>query len=146
MKTMRASLLIAPLAAIVVALSALAPALAQDRHGHDDRDRGGEFRHDRGRDHDGWRDHDVRRFRDHDFAVWRGGRWFHARHEGRFGWWWVAGGTWYFYPAPIYPYPDPLVPAYATPGAPVWYFCPTAQVYYPYVPSCPVPWQVVPAQ
>jgi hypothetical protein len=27
----------------------------------------------------------------------------------------------------------------------VWYFCQPAKTYYPYVQSCSVPWQVVPA-
>src|SRR5512142_2931843 len=75
-----------------------------------------------------WRDHrggpppvarferrgDAHRFRDRDFARWREGHWVHRRHLGRVGWWWVAGGTWYFYPAPVYPYPEP----YAVPSAP----------------------------
>jgi hypothetical protein len=119
-------------------LATIAPALAQDRGRHEGRER--EFR-----DRD-WHDRDIRRFRDHDFERWRGGRWFHGRHEGRLGWWWVVGPGWYFYPAPIYPYPDPYTPPYAASGAPAWYFCPPAQAYYPYVASCPVPWQIVPAQ
>lgn len=93
-----------------------------------------------------WHDHDIGHFRDHDLAYWRGGHWFHGYHEGRLGWWWMVGGAWYFYPAPIYPYPNPYVPPYAAPGAPAWYYCPPAQSYYPYVPTCPVPWQVVPAR
>jgi hypothetical protein len=27
-----------------------------------------------------------------------------------------------------------------------WYLCPTANAYYPNTPSCPVPWQLVPAR
>ena len=27
-----------------------------------------------------------------------------------------------------------------------WYLCPTANAYYPNIPSCPVPWQLVPAR
>jgi hypothetical protein len=145
--TMRARIF-SSLLALSVALSLAAPAFAQERwhddYHHDDYDHHGEFRHD-----GWWRDHDIHHFRDHDFALWRQGQWFHARHDGRFGWWWVVGGVWYFYPAPIYPYPDPLVPAYTTasaPAAPAWYFCQPSQAYYPYVPTCPVPWQVVPAQ
>jgi hypothetical protein len=139
------SRIFASLTATVLALSTVAPAFAQDRHDEDRRDFHHDDRHDDFHRHDGFRDHDPRHFHDHDFAVWRGGHWFHGRHDGRRGWWWMVGPTWYFYPAPIYPYPDPLVPAYATPGASAWYFCPPAQAYYPYVPSCPVPWQVVPA-
>lgn len=126
------------IAAAALALIALSPAMAQDRGRHEGRER--EWR---GGD---WRDRDIHRFRDHDFDRWRGGRWIHARHGGRFGWWWVVGPSWYFYPAPVYPYPDPYIPPYAAPGAPAWYFCPPAQAYYPYVASCPVPWQIVPAQ
>jgi hypothetical protein len=107
-----------------------------------------QFRHDDGRHGDfrrdaGWRDRDH--FRGHDFDHWRGGHWFHGRHDGRLGWWWLAGAGWYYYPQPIYPYPDPSAP-YAAPDASAWYYCPPAQSYYPYVDSCPVPWQIVPAQ
>ena len=59
-------------------------------------------------------------------------------------------GEWYFYPAPIYPYPDPYVPpgaAVAAPPAPTplqyWYYCPSAQAYYPYVSACPEGWTPV---
>jgi hypothetical protein len=45
------------------------------------------------------------------------------------------------YPQAVYPYPDPYV---AAPGAAVWYFCPALNNYYPYVASCPGPWQIVP--
>jgi hypothetical protein len=120
-------------------LGTLSPALAEERRHDGDRHR--EFHRDRD-----WRDRDIHRFRDHDFDRWRGGRWFRGRHEGRFGWWWTVGPAWYFYPRPIYPFPDPYVPAYAAPGAPGWYYCPPAGNYYPYVPACPVPWQLVPPQ
>lgn len=130
--------LIASCVFAALALWSVAPAIADERH---DRGERGEFR--RG---EGWHDRDIHRFRDHDFGVWRSGRWVHGRHEGRAGWWWVIGPSWYFYPAPIYPYPDPYVPPYAASGASAWYYCPSAGAYYPYVASCPVPWQVVPAQ
>ena len=125
----------------VLALTALsaAPAPAQERR-HEERWRE-ERRHD-----EGWRDRDIRRFRDHDFDRWHGGRWVHGRHGGRLGWWWIVGPTWYFYPRPIYPSPDPYVPPYVAPGASAWYYCPPAQSYYPYVATCPVPWQIVPTQ
>ncbi len=37
--------------------------------------------------------------------MWRGGRWNNTCFAGRCGWWWFAGGSWYFYERPIYPYP-----------------------------------------
>ncbi len=109
--------------------------------------------------HDGPAFHgDIGRFHEHDWALWYGGRWEHGYHGGRLGWWWVAGGLWYFYPFPVYPYPDPFVPPVllpaptAEPGplppAPTpshWYYCNSARGYYPYVTSCPEPWQAVPA-
>jgi hypothetical protein len=127
------------LAAGAVAIGAIAPALADDFRHHDDR---------RFEERHGWRDRDIHQFRDRDFASWQHGRWVHARHDGRFGWWWIVGDTWYFYPRPVYPFPDPyLPPVVAGPRvANAWYFCPPAQTYYPYVATCPVPWQVVPAQ
>lgn len=115
---------------------------------------------------------DIRHFRGHDFGLWRGGHWNHGWHNGRSGWWWVAGGIWYFYPVPVYPYPDPYIPpivvedsppptvevqqppaeapppagASAEPPTPQdWYYCESAKGYYPYVPSCPSGWKTVPA-
>jgi hypothetical protein len=110
----------------------------------------------------GWHG-DIRHFHEHDFVVWRGGRWIHGWHTGRFGWWWVipggwwvSPGGWYFYPAPIYPYPDPYVPpiiavqpappvAQAQPQTQSWYYCDRPSGYYPYVTECPSGWRTVPA-
>ena len=93
---------------------------------------------------------DIARFHEHDWTVWHEGRWFHGDHSGRLGWWWIAGGVWYFYPYPIYPWPDPYlppdlpVPAVPPPPTPsAWYFCKSANGYYPYVTSCPEGWQPV---
>jgi hypothetical protein len=100
---------------------------------------------------------DIARFHEHDWDLWRGGRWYHSTHGGRFGWWWVAGGLWYFYPAPVYPYPNPYEPpvAVVVPQAPAaappppqpqnWYYCESSRGYYPYVPSCAEGWRAVPA-
>lgn len=51
-------------------------------------------------------------------------------------------------PAPVYPAVVPfgtVVAPYGTPVAPqpVGYFCPTSGQYYPYVPTCNVPWQLM---
>jgi hypothetical protein len=54
---------------------------------------------------------EIHNFHERDVHVWRGGRWVHDFHDGRLGWWWFAGGMWYFYNAPVYPYPDPYVPS-----------------------------------
>jgi len=124
--------------AIALALPAAAPA-RQDRawHGH------GSHAH-------------------HDFTAWRGGRWHHARHDGRSGWWWVVGPSWYFYSRPVYPYPRFAGPAYRflpyrdpiiveRPPAPLgaspaqsWYYCEDPNGYYPYVSSCRGEWRAVP--
>jgi hypothetical protein len=103
------------------------PALAQHRDDH-------------------WHDNDIHHFNDHDYGVWRGGRWFHGPYGGRTGWWWIVGGVYYFYPAPIYPYPDPYVPPAVAPNPTYWFYCGNPQGYYPYVPQCSVPWQQVPPQ
>ncbi len=95
----------------------------------------------------GWHG-DIHHFHDHDFGVWRGGHWFHGNYGGRLGWWWVVGPSFYFYPTPIYPYPDPYVPPVVTvppAAAATWYYCPNPPGYYPYVTQCPVPWQPVQA-
>lgn len=55
-----------------------------------------------------------------------------------------------YYPAPLY-YPGPLVaspPQYIEQTPPAqsssyWYYCRESQAYYPYVQSCPSPWQPV---
>lgn len=87
--------------------------------------------------------------------TWRGGGWRHEWHDGRYAWWWVASGFWYFYPAPIYPFPTYVPPAIVVQQAPpvptglppaqFWYFCDNPQGYYPYVASCDVPWREMPA-
>ena len=97
----------------------------------------------------------------HTVEVWRGGNWVHDRHDGRYGWWWVAAGMWYFYPAPVFPYPDPYTPpvvvinqqppapqatVQAQPPLQYWYYCDSLKTYYPYASSCPEAWRAVPAQ
>jgi hypothetical protein len=114
---------------------------------------------------------DIRHFEHRDMQHWRSGAWRHGSHAGHLGWWWVVGGLWYFYPEPVYPYPDPyrpptvvieqapppvviqapaqsapVMPPAASPPAPqFWYYCDAARGYYPYVPSCPSGWKTVPA-
>lgn len=89
----------------------------------------------------------IHRFVDMDARVWRGGRWHHSHHDGQFGWWWVVGGLWYFYPQPVYPYPDPFVPGTIDYGPDAsgqyWYYCESAGQYYPYVTYCPEGWEAV---
>jgi hypothetical protein len=110
-------------------------------------------------DRDDWRWHGrIERFHEHDWELWRGGAWRHDFHEGRWGWWWVVGPTWYFYPEPVYPYPNPYEPPVAVivqppaprPAAPPpppqnWYYCESSRGYYPYVPTCPSGWRAVTA-
>jgi len=136
--------------ALVLALSlALAASVSARAQQHE---RGSE-RHDRrgAQRAPQWRG-DIRHFHERDLRVWHGGRWVHGRHDGRLGWWWVVGSIWYFYPAPVYPYPNPYQPptviATAGPPAPAagyWYYCRSAGSYYPYVAVCPESWTRVPA-
>jgi len=49
----------------------------------------------------------------HGRQAWEAGRWRHEVHNGRLGWWWDVGGVWYYYPAPVYPYPNPYEPPVA---------------------------------
>ena len=149
-KTLISALLAAPLL-----LSQVQPAAADPREGMH-REGGGNFERHGG----GERPH------------WREGNWRHGWHDGRIGWWWVAGDLWSFYPAPVYPYPEPYVPPLVVPPPSVviqqapppmpqpqmaqpavapqptqnnWYYCEPAKAYYPYVNSCPSGWKVVPA-
>src|SRR5208282_1360498 len=55
---------------------------------------------------------DVHEFNHEEFARWREGRWHNAWHHGRYGWWWRVHGNWYWYQAPLYPYPLVVVPLY----------------------------------
>jgi hypothetical protein len=91
---------------------------------------------------------DISQFRQHDMLLWQSGHWRHRRHGGRLGWWWVVGSLWYYYPEPVYPYPDPFVPplvARPPAGGRYWYYCQSAEQYYPYVTACPAGWRPVPA-
>lgn len=119
-----------------------------------------------------WRG-DIRHFESRDARHWRSGAWRHGPHAGRTGWWWVTGGMWYFYPQPVYPYPDPyrpplvvvepspppvvvqiqapvqtspqMPPAASPPTVQFWYYCEADRGYFPYVASCPGGWKTVPA-
>jgi len=102
---------------------------------------------------------DLARFNGHDFAhltpadhvAWSHGGWRHAWHHGHYGWWWVANGGWFFYPEPIYPYPEYIGSEYyydydemyGTPDY-YWYYCEDPPGYYPYVKYCNTGWQAVP--
>jgi hypothetical protein len=103
--------------------------------------------------------HDLGIFRGHDFAhftpaersAWQGGRWHYAWHRGHRGWWWIIGDVWFFYPAPIYPYPLYIGSLdyydyydwYGTPDY-YWYYCTSPEGYYPYIQECPGTWHAVP--
>lgn len=86
-------------------------------------------------------------------VIWHAGHWFHDWHDGRYGWWWIVDGGWYFYPEPVYPYPTYIPPAVVIQQAPpsptgmppaqFWYYCDNPQGYYPYVGSCNVQWRQV---
>jgi hypothetical protein len=85
--------------------------------------------------------HDFGHFTPEERGHWTGGSWQHGWHDGRLSWWWIVDGDWYFYPEPIYPYPNYIVPDGVSGG----YYCTNPLGYYPYVASCDVPWQFVPA-
>jgi hypothetical protein len=103
--------------------------------------------------------HDLSTFRGHAFAdftakeqsAWRGGRWRYAWHRGHRGWWWIVRDSWFFYPAPIYPYPLYIGSLdyydyyewYGTPDY-YWYYCTNPQGYYPYVQECLGTWHALP--
>lgn len=102
------------------------------------------------------------------FALWRGGSWHHDCRFGRCGWWWFADGEWYWYSAPVYPYPlvvstivaadvaaadmapPPPAPYPVAPPMPptptTYWYCASSGAYYPAVPACAVPWQPVPGR
>lgn len=95
----------------------------------------------------GWH---VNRFSPRERAAWQHGRWWHGRHRGRIGWWWWLNGSWFFYNAPVYPYPGYVSETYYDEAAEdygnYWYYCRDPQGYYPYVRDCRGSWEPVPAQ
>lgn len=85
------------------------------------------------------------------YPSWhRHGHWWHGRRHGALGWWFLYDDV-YPYSAfgpytgfGFYPYVAPYVsapPASPPPGA--WYWCQSAEAYWPYVRRCPEGWQVV---
>lgn len=90
------------------------------------------------------------------FEYWgHGGRWVHDRHDGRLGWWWIVGPSWYYYPRPYAittpqtviiqqpAQPQQVVvqaaPQVAAPS-PVLYYCQSTGTYYPDTMTCPGGW------
>lgn len=111
---------------------------------------------------------DFRRYHQQEFNRWQSGRWIEGRVHGVFGWYWfIPGLGYYYYTQPVFPYPDAYA-AYQNPddvnfypenddnasenvqpqNQPVasWYFCRSANAYYPYVNQCPEEWEVIPAK
>ncbi|QTD94689.1 hypothetical protein [Burkholderia anthina] len=98
---------------------------------------------------------DLRRFAPRERARWQGGRWIQDWHDGRYAWWWIVDGYWYFYPEPMYPFPTYVPPAIimqrppptpeGLPPARAWYYCSDPRGYYPYVASCNGVWTAVPS-
>ena len=88
------------------------------------------------------------------YGGWHGGGYRHDHYRGSWGNNWVApvlgaalvGSVLYAASTPSYVVqqaPVVVMPQQTMPPARVAYFCSAAQQYYPNVPSCPVPWQLV---
>lgn len=75
---------------------------------------------------------------------WEGGWFFPALVGGAIFLDLARSRTTYVQPETVYVQPEPVYMP-STAAAPVWYFCPAANTYYPYVNSCPSGWQTVPA-
>ena len=78
------------------------------------------------------------------------GGYHHGGGEWRGGWMAplvgaaIVGGALYATTSPSYAAPVVVTPPPVVPAAPrVAYFCSTSQQYYPNVPTCAVPWQLV---
>lgn len=75
---------------------------------------------------------DYHHFGPDDRMLWAGGGWRHAYHDGRWGWWWIVDGLWYWYDEPIYPYPYVVSSViYAPPPPPVYRYRPPVVYYAP---------------
>ncbi len=64
--------------------------------------------------------------------------------------WYGPSYAYPYYPAPVYYPPAPVTyveqpQVAAAPAAGIWYYCSSAQAYYPYVKQCAEGWQQVPA-
>jgi hypothetical protein len=100
--------------------------------------------------HRHWHGDHYRYYRD--YPHWHDGSWYHGNYRGRVGWWWITAGNWYYYPAPVYPYPAPYPRTVvierepAPQREPIWYFCESSGKYYPYTSVCPEGWRAVPVQ
>lgn len=74
-------------------------------------------------------------------------------HYGPNPWWWVAGTGLLLYPQVVTPRPQVIVQSppvepiivQPQPAAQNWYYCDSAQAYYPYAQSCAEGWRAVPA-
>ena len=86
MQTLLRPLLLA--AALGVCAAMAQPAFAQRDDHHDHGDHGRDYR---GRDFHG---RDFHAFTPRELGQWRGGRWVHGWHDGRFAWWWSVDGGW----------------------------------------------------
>jgi len=96
-------------------------------------------------------EHDVHRFTAEELVHWRGGQWRNSCFGGRCGWWWFAGGRWYFYERPVYPYPllvseiafvEPVpapAPVYVAPAPAYVTVPPPAYATSPAPPAAPLP-------
>jgi hypothetical protein len=134
--------------AALVALTGYARADEREHHeeGREHHEEGREHHEDArehheiiGRDRQVFHERDVHRFNEVEMGRWRGGQWRNSCFAGRCGWWWFAGGQWYFYDRPIYPYPLIVSEyAYVEPGAPV-YAVPPPAVYVAPAPGYPPP-------
>ncbi len=119
-------------------------------HGSDHADHG---HYTRGHDYHNYDFHgrDFHHFTPYERQTWSGGHWEHGWHDNHFAWWWTAGGGWYSFPVPIYPFPTYVPPAVVVqqpppastilPPSQFWYHCDNPQGYYPYVPVCNGPWR-----
>jgi hypothetical protein len=107
-----------------------------------------------------FRGRDFRTLNPAERADWLRGRWHHGCRNRICGWWWFTGTYWYWYAAPIYPYPDYIstyeaeesdeeAPAEATPppdlSGDTYYYCADPSGYYPEISACNVPWEAVSA-
>ena len=90
--------------------------------------------------------------------------WGHRHHHHHHRWWgprvfvgvappyaWGWGWGGYYYPPPAYAYPvvvgeepEVYIERPSSPAAGYWYYCESAEGYYPRVASCPEPWVKVP--
>jgi len=132
------------LATATLLLLAVLPAHAKEGRGHS-RGGGQRFHHSGFQHHQRHHPSFHQHHRFHHHRQFHHGPHFGARFFVGPGWWWGSAYPVYRVPVVIQQSPLVYIQQEATPEPYYWYYCQSAQAYYPYAQQCPGGWlKVVP--